>query len=740
MKNTSTSTPTHPGGPARRRILPLRSRRRPADGPLPQYAVSAERHDNALADTFTTMARRLPSLAATALRLAWEADRRALLLAGLLQLATGMLTAVGLYATRGALVPLFAPGPVAERLHTAAPSLTVIMLSAAGRSIIAAATLAVTARIGPKVDAIAELRYLHAATRVPLAAYDDPAWCDHSEAANRASKDAHLMVDALTAVTGALLGLLASAGILTALHPLLLPLLLLAVVPRGAAAVQAARAVHQAERHTLADRRLRHTLIYNTSGRATALDVRAATMRPWLLHQFATVTDRLTAHAARVGRETGRYQLAGDTLAGAATLLVYGALAGLVAAGRVPLAAAGTAVIAVQTSRTLLAGLVTGINTTYKTGLYLGDWESFLTDAETRANVSADPLPVPAHPAVITAQNVTFSYPGSSHPALDKVSVTVRQGEVLAIVGTNGSGKSTLAKLLAGLYQPTDGTVTWDGVDLARTDPEQVWARLAMLPQDIARWPVPARDNISLGQGQASDHTVMAAARAAGADEVIERLPNGLDTNLAPSQWGGRDLSGGQWQRLAGARAFYRADGVGDATSSVALVICDEPTSALDPRAEEAMYERIRALGAGRTVVLITHRLGSTRSADRIVVLDRGRLIEEGTHDSLLAMPDGEYATMWRKQARTYVELPTVAGSAVRGTTSAEDAHAMRTSVPGRATDRMTCGATEADPIPNRAGVGEARISSRPGECAWDADSDTPADPSAHEVADCTTV
>jgi ATP-binding cassette subfamily B protein len=645
----SRETPV-PHAPGRLLRLPWPRRRPPKNvETLPQYTVSAERHDNALADDFTTIARRLPSLTMTALRLAWDADRRAVLLAAVLQLATGAITAIGLYATRGALAPLFAPGPIAERIHTTVPSLALITGAAAGRSLIAATTLAVTARIGPRVDAIAELRYLSAATRVPLAAYDDPAWCDHSEAANRASKDAHLMTDALATLAAALLGLLAAAGILTALHPVLLPLLLLAVIPRGAAAVRAARAAHLAERHTLSDRRLRHNLIYCTAGRATALDVRANTMRPWLLGQFTTVTDRLTIHAARIGRSTARYQLLGDTMAGAAALLVYGALLWLVLGGHIAAAAAGTAFIAVQTCRLLLGQLVTGINSTYKTGLYLGDWSTFLTDAEQRAQLPAKAVPVPDLPEVIAARNVTFRYPGSELPVLENISVTVRRGEVLAIVGANGAGKSTLAKLLAGLYTPTTGTVTWDEVDLATADPEQVWSRLALLPQDIARWQVSARDNITLGQGDGNDDTVMEAARASGADDVIARLPDGLDTSLAPSQWGGRDLSGGQWQRLAGARAFHRKD--------APLLICDEPTSALDPRAEEAVYDRIRSLSEGRTVILITHRLGSTRAADRILVLDGGRLLEEGTHESLLA-DDGEYAALWRTQARTYSDLP----------------------------------------------------------------------------------
>ncbi|MFD7895435.1 ABC transporter ATP-binding protein [Streptomyces sp. NPDC059743] len=639
---TTTQADTANGKPRTR--SPRSRRPLPPKTAIPQYSVSAERHDSALDTSWWTIARRLPRLSAIVIRLAWTADRPACILLCLLQLTSGAVTALGLYATTGALAPLFAPGPTVERLREALPSLIVVGAAASVRSLVAALTIATTARIGPRVDGVAEIRYLEAATRAPLAAYDDPAWCDHSEAATRAAKDAHLMTEALATVTTALLGLLAAAGVLTHLHPVLLPLLLVAVVPRGWAAVRAARAAYLTDRHTLADRRLRHSLMFHTAGRDSALEVRANTMRGWLLDRFRTVTSRLENAAAEVGRTHARYQILGDAAAGTATAGVYAALLWLTADGHIPPATAGTAFIAVQTSGRLLTGLVHGANSSYKTGLYLDDWDRFLTDTTARTTLPDEPRPVPRNPKLIEARNVTFHYPGSGPPALKGINVRVHQGEVLAIVGANGSGKSTLAKLLAGLYTPTSGTVTWDGTDLAAADPEQVWNQLAMLPQDFGRWPVTARENITLGQGPQDDTAITAAAHAAGADTVLATLPDGLDTNLAPSWWGGRDLSGGQWQRLAAARAFYR---------NAPVLICDEPTSALDPLAEEAVYERIRTLSTNRTVILITHRLGSTRTADRIIVLDGGEITEEGTHHMLL-QHNGTYATMWRAQAQTY--------------------------------------------------------------------------------------
>ncbi|MFE4972702.1 ATP-binding cassette domain-containing protein [Kitasatospora sp. NPDC056651] len=636
-----------PRTPALERIGNLLRRRRPAPGPLPAWTLGSERHEDR-ADGLLTMTRTLPRLARIALGLAWQADRTALLRLFDLQLAAGALTAAALHLTRTALAVLFAVGAPLDRLGRAEGALLALAAVAAARSLASAGTLAQAARLGPAVDSRAELAYLEAATRVPLAAYDNTAWCDHGEAANRAAKDAHTVLDSLTSVTGAVLGIAAAGGILTGLDPLLLPLLLLAVVPRAWAAAGAAQAAHRADRHAVGDRRTRHILMYLASGRSTALDVRAGTMRPWLLGQYRDVSRRLEDHTARIGRDTALRQLGGDALAGAAALGVYGALLWLTVHGRVPTADAATALIAVQTSRALLNGLATGLATTYRMGLYLGDWADFLADAKARTALPAAPAPVPVNPAVIRADRVTFAYEGAAAPVLTGISLAVRRGEVLAIVGHNGAGKSTLAKLLAGLYPPTSGTVTWDGTDLTAVDPDELFSRVAMLPQDIARWQATLRENITLGQGDQGDGAVLAAARAAGATEVIDSLPDGLETHIRPSQSGGRDLSGGQWQRIAAARAYAR---------NAPLLICDEPTSALDPRAEQAAYDRIRELAAGRTVILITHRLGSTQHADRIVVLDHGRILEEGGHHELLAA-GGEYAAMWTTQARAFAPVP----------------------------------------------------------------------------------
>jgi ATP-binding cassette subfamily B protein len=219
---------------------------------------------------------------------------------------------------------------------------------------------------------------------------------------------------------------------------------------------------------------------------------------------------------------------------------------------------------------------------------------------------------------------------------------------VVALVGENGSGKTTFAKLLAGLYAPQSGTISWDGVDATELDPVSVRSRVAVIFQDFVRYLLSARDNIALGDHARYEDgaAVERAAGAAGIHEALAALPGGYDTLLGPEHFGGSDLSGGQWQRVALARAFFR---------DAPVVILDEPTASLDPLAEAALYERMRDLYAGRGVLLISHRFGSVRSADRIYVLRDGRVHEQGSHRELMDA-DGYYAELFRLQASSYLD------------------------------------------------------------------------------------
>ncbi|TXS39681.1 ABC transporter ATP-binding protein [Streptomyces sp. uw30] len=317
----------------------------------------------------------------------------------------------------------------------------------------------------------------------------------------------------------------------------------------------------------------------------------------------------------------------------------WAALGWLAVTSRLDLALAATAVVAVRTCTGALSSLVLAVARLFRTSLYMEDWQAFLHRAEDlRAVRGTRQIPADA-PAEIRVEHVSYTYPGAVTPAVDGVSLTLRRGELIALVGENGSGKSTLAALLTGLRIACVGTVSWDGTDLAEADPHTVWAKVGLVPQDFTRWPMDLRANIHLGQPRsANDVLLLDAARAAGADSVIARVPHGLDTLVAGSHWGGTDLSGGQWQRIAVARAFYR---------DAAMLMLDEPTSAMDPRAEYLVIRRFKELAADKTAVFVTQGLDNARIADRIVVLDRGRVREEGDFRTLMAR-GGLFAELYR--------------------------------------------------------------------------------------------
>lgn len=261
------------------------------------------------------------------------------------------------------------------------------------------------------------------------------------------------------------------------------------------------------------------------------------------------------------------------------------------------------------------------------------------------------PLPDGAPRTGIRFEQVRFAYPGADREALRGLDLDIAAGRSLAIVGENGAGKTSLVKLLCGLYQPTAGRITVDGVDLAAADPAAWHARVAVLFQDFARYQLSAADNIGLGAPQAAGdrELLRAAAGAAGAQGLIESLPHGWDTVLSREYTGGVDLSGGQWQRIALARAMFAV------RAGARVLVLDEPTAALDVRAEAELYDRFLELTEGLTTILISHRFSTVRRADRIVVLADGAVVEDGSHTQLVAA-GGRYAEMFTLQAARFTE------------------------------------------------------------------------------------
>jgi ABC-type multidrug transport system fused ATPase/permease subunit len=238
------------------------------------------------------------------------------------------------------------------------------------------------------------------------------------------------------------------------------------------------------------------------------------------------------------------------------------------------------------------------------------------------------------------------------------LNLTIPAGQSLAIVGANGAGKTTLISLLARLYDPTEGRITVDGIDLAEVDPRAWQRRVAAIFQEFVKYEFSAHDNVAVGaiERQHDRAAVIEAARRAGALDLVESLPHGWDTILSRQYTGGADLSGGQWQRIALARALFAA------SSGAPILIMDEPTAHLDVRAEAAFYDSFLDLTHGLTTIVISHRFSTVRRADRIVVIDRGGVLEHGTHQDLLAA-GGTYARMFTLQAQRFTPAEPAAGA-----------------------------------------------------------------------------
>lgn len=489
---------------------------------------------------------------------------------------------------------------------------------------------------------------LAVATRVSLRQFESPAFYDSLQrvSANAASRPLQ--------VTQALLGAFGSAAVtvsvgatLVAIHPALLVLLVLGGLPLLLTNRRESRLEFDFSVRQTYPARERGYLSIILTGRNEAKEIRAFGLGRALRDRFDALYGRyqkdLAAHLRRRTLLSVVGNLASAVVVGVTLLLVVW----LIAQGVMTVAQAGAAIVAIRMLQGQVQTLLGSVQSIFEAGLFLDDVDAFM-----ELGPSADALeaggPAPEAFDEISAHGVGFTYPGSDEPALRGVDVTVRRGQVVALVGENGSGKTTLAKILAGLYDADSGAVRWDGTDTRDLDRATLRERVAPIFQDFVRYAFSARDNVTVGDVDAptDDDRIRSAAARAGADGFLAALPHGYDTMLSRLFRDGRDLSGGQWQRVAIARAFYR---------DAPLIILDEPTASLDPRAEHQIFESLRDVLAGRSAVFISHRFSTVRSADHIYVLESGLVAEHGTHDELMAA-GGLYADLFTLQASAYLD------------------------------------------------------------------------------------
>jgi ATP-binding cassette subfamily B protein len=572
---------------------------------------------------------RTPRLITAAAREVWHADRGGTLLAALYQLV-GAVAALGVVAS-GKLVfdALLSPG------HD---GLTVPLL------LLALAT-AVSGSVGPlqtqqhrilgeRVSQRVWDRLLDTTARADLVTYESTGFATSLERVRtHALEQPFAVTAALLGMTGSLVGVGAMSVVLVTVEPLLLPLLLAAGIPAVLLSRWASRTEFAFAHKLTALFRRRHYLRELLTLRPYAAEVRAFDAFGPLRSRHAVLSSSVNVALAQQVRR--RQLIAGLTTVGVAGALTGALLAivALVRSGRIGLAEAGAAAIAVRLLSGQLGVLFGSIGGLLESAPFLRDLAAFVSSGHSVARGHKKPLR-----SAVSLRNVSFSYPGRHRPAVDGVDITIGAGEVVAIVGENGSGKTTLAKLVAGLYDPELGVRSWDGSVPAAAD---VRASVTVIFQDFVRYQMTLRENITIS---APSGSVADAASAAGLNPVLGGLLDGLDTMLGRDLDEGVDLSGGQWQRVALARALYR---------DTPLIVLDEPAAALDPRAEHELFTNVRATLGGRAALLISHRFSSTRMADRIYVMDAGRVVECGTHDELMAAA-GQYAELYRLQSAAY--------------------------------------------------------------------------------------
>ncbi|MFD7655170.1 ABC transporter ATP-binding protein [Actinosynnema sp. NPDC059797] len=589
--------------------------------------------------------RSLPAAVAAVARLAWATSPRLTVLAGAVHVASGCVTAFGLLATADVFTALLRDGPTPDRVVRALPALAVVVGSLVVRALLDTAVSAVESSLRPRVTRAANDEVTAVLVRAQLLAFED---ADFRELARQGGRRGVRSLESSLRYLADLLsgGISLVAAVVTVgfLNPWLAPALLLAALANAWAAARASKLRYEHFLDSVTRNTRKGVVEEVATDRDFALERHALTLQERLLAEHRRIADSLVVDEIRMAHRTNLVRLVGRALAGVGTGVAYLVLGLLLHTGAMELALAGTAVLAMRTGFSSLAGTTRAVNSLYEDSFYIDFYKKLLAEGAERAQARSGVRP-PADPERITLENVSFTYPGGKRPALRDVDLTVERGEVVALVGENGSGKTTLGKVLTGLYPATSGSVRWDGVDLAEADPDLVHSSIAVIAQDPARWPMTARHNVLVGRLERDDEPAYRDAVArSGADEVLDSLPGGPDTVLSRQFNDGQDLSGGQWQRMGIARGMYR---------DAAVLVADEPTAALDAKAEARVFAGLREATARRTTILVTHRLANIRNADRIVVLDQGRVVEQGTHEELMAL-GGHYAELFELQAAAY--------------------------------------------------------------------------------------
>ena len=580
----------------------------------------------------------------TAFTLVWASGRRSVI--GIL-IATAFTSAAvaGQLLIGRTVLDLLATGDTVDASELA-PYLVVLgaLLMASALSQAAATELRVP--LAEEVHRRAMNEILDVATEVGLEEYEGAEFHDRlGRARTAAGRQSSAVVFGLVTIISTAMVAFGVVIVLITVVPVLVPISVAGYLPIAYVNMRNNRERYALERSQTELLRERAYLEYTMTDRIEAKEIRSygvvATLREW--HQ------EIWSVRLRELRRLMKRRLALSTIGSfvntavlVATLSFAVILAGR---GSISIGDAAVAIVGLQQLSTRLRTAGVAFTGVHNGITFLRDFEHF-RDALPGIREARPTAVPPVEPHTLTVEGVGYRYPGSEEDAVHSVSFELRRGQIMAIVGANGSGKSTLSKLICDLLPAARGTISWDGIDIATCDPDLVRAAIAPVFQDYARYMFTIRQAIGLGDPARMDdeERIRQAADLVGFGDVIDALPEGLDARLGKMFTDGTDLSIGQWQRLAIARALFR---------DAPIVVLDEPSASLDPRAEADLFDLLQRLGDDRIVIFVSHRFATVRSADVVMVMDQGEVVEIGAHDELIEQ-GGLYRDLFNLQADRY--------------------------------------------------------------------------------------
>ena len=588
---------------------------------------------------------------AVAMRIVWDTSAPLMIAMALTTLIVGLLPAAiasvgGLFvdAVAGA---LGSTGVTADSAKTEALTfvyievgLVLLMTAAQQANTVCQAVLRVL--LGNKINVM----ILEKALTLELAHFEDAEYYDKLVRARReaSSRPLSLVTKTFDLIRN-LISLIAIGAFLFQFSPYAVLLLSIAGVPAFIAEAKFSGEAFRVNKRRSAERRMQIYLEMVLTREDGVKEVKLLQLGKIFLQRYIDIFLAIYKEDRSLVLRRGIWGYGLGIIASGAFYFAYGWVGFAAIAGAITIGQMTMYIAQFRLGQSAVTSSLTSVNGMYEDNLYLSNLTEYLEHEvpEHSGSLHAGPMPEDG----IRFENVSFFYPGSDVPALDNVSLHITPGESLAIVGENGSGKTTLIKLLTRLYTPTHGKISLEGLPLEEWDIDTLRRKIGVIFQDFARYQLIVGENIGIGDSDNldSEKEIEIAAKKGMADEFVRDLPSGYKTQLGTWFKDGKELSGGQWQKVALSRAFMR--------NQADILILDEPTAAIDAKAEADIFAHFAELTANRISIIISHRFSTVRRADHIIVLEKARIMEQGSHEELLEL-GGQYATLFKLQAEGY--------------------------------------------------------------------------------------